>query len=77
MERARHNLEALVQDFDQYVSRFERSRVFTGPGVCFHERAIARGGYMATGSAKIIGNAIICFAQARNLGRSLRDQSEP
>lgn len=42
VERARSNIEGLVRDFAQCVSRFERSNAFPGPSLYFHERAIAR-----------------------------------
>ena len=38
----RANMEALVQDFDLHVRRFEESRQTPGPGLYFHERAIER-----------------------------------
>lgn len=41
LERARSNVEDLVRDFDRYLAVFERSRLFTGPSLYFHERAIA------------------------------------
>lgn len=39
-DRARRNVEDLVRDFDRYLAVFERSRLFTGPSLYFHERAI-------------------------------------
>ena len=41
-ERARSNVEALIADFANLVSRFERSSAFPGPSLYFHEQAIAR-----------------------------------
>lgn len=40
--RARHNVEALVDGFGEYVERFEKRQAFPGPSLYFHERAIAR-----------------------------------
>jgi len=39
--RARANIDALIDGFPRFVSRFEHAKVFTGPSVYFHERAIA------------------------------------
>ena len=41
-DRARGNVEALVDSFDDYVLRFEASNIFSGPSVYFHRRAIER-----------------------------------
>jgi len=38
--RARSNVENLVEGFSGFVNRFERSKAFTGPSLYFHERAI-------------------------------------
>jgi hypothetical protein len=41
-DRARGNVEALVDSFDDYVLAFEASNIFSGPSVYFHRRAIER-----------------------------------
>jgi hypothetical protein len=40
--RARANVEALVDGFDQCVLRFESASIFSGPSVYFHQRAVER-----------------------------------
>lgn len=39
-DRARRNVEALIEDFAGCVQRFEASAAFSGPSVYFHQRAI-------------------------------------
>jgi hypothetical protein len=41
-ERARRNLDQLVDRFGQCVDAFERSNAFPGPSLYFHERALER-----------------------------------
>jgi hypothetical protein len=41
-ERARSNVDALIDDFPGCVLRFERSNAFPGPSLYFHQRAIER-----------------------------------
>jgi hypothetical protein len=41
-DRARRNVEALIEGFDDHVRYFEATSAFSGPSVYFHDRAIAR-----------------------------------
>jgi hypothetical protein len=41
-ERIRSNVDSLIADFPRFVLRFERSNVFSGPSLYFHQRAIER-----------------------------------
>jgi len=40
--RARHNVDALIDDFDNSLSTFESVEVFSGPSLYFHVRALER-----------------------------------
>jgi hypothetical protein len=41
-DRARRNIEALIEGFDEHVRYFEAANAFSGPSLYFHHRAIAR-----------------------------------
>jgi hypothetical protein len=41
-DRARRNVEALIEGFDEHVRYFEAANAFSGPSVYFHHRAIER-----------------------------------
>jgi hypothetical protein len=41
-DRARRNVEALIEGFDGHVRYFEAGNAFSGPSVYFHNRAIER-----------------------------------
>lgn len=63
-DRARHNVEALIDQFTDSVDAFEASAAFPGPSLYFHERALATRRRHATAASLLADDQFLDYVYA-------------